>query len=217
MEKCPTTVGKKRHTDGGSELVRKRKAIANKLEKGTSSRDEAWGSTPEKKSNRAKGQEPAKEATEETHHLSTLRELCKMDEWAGEDRYFATRIADPSKTEAGGLLKVRWSNLPTSVWFWTDGSIAVEYARGALHPTITKQLYGAPSKELVDGATKLAIDKSSKKMAVVEKRATVLEAEVSHLKVVLVDAKQRCRNLEQAGDHTHSKNERFAKHPMPSG
>ncbi|RRT65198.1 hypothetical protein B296_00037175 [Ensete ventricosum] len=58
---------------------------------------------------------------------------------------------------AKGPLKAHWSDLLASAQFWIDELIAVEFARGVLHLVLAKQLYGASSKELVDGAAKSPI------------------------------------------------------------
>ncbi|RRT80031.1 hypothetical protein B296_00001206 [Ensete ventricosum] len=51
-------------------------------------------------------------------------------------------------------MKARCSNLVVATWVCTKDPLTVEYVRGALHPSLTKQLYGAPSKELIDRAAK---------------------------------------------------------------
>ncbi|RRT40132.1 hypothetical protein B296_00050420 [Ensete ventricosum] len=47
-------------------------------------------------------------------------------------------------------MKARWTDLLASARYWDDGLITSEYARGMLHPSIAKQLYSAPSEELMD-------------------------------------------------------------------
>ncbi|RWW79408.1 hypothetical protein BHE74_00012311 [Ensete ventricosum] len=51
-------------------------------------------------------------------------------------------------------MKARCSNLVVETWVCTKDPLTVEYVRGALHPSLTKQLYGAPSKELIVRAAK---------------------------------------------------------------
>ncbi|RWW14823.1 hypothetical protein BHE74_00022611 [Ensete ventricosum] len=58
---------------------------------------------------------------------------------------------------AKGPLKAHWSDLLASAQFWIDELIAVEFARGVLHLALAKQLYGASSKELVDGPAKQSV------------------------------------------------------------
>ncbi|RWW78692.1 hypothetical protein BHE74_00013082 [Ensete ventricosum] len=79
-EKCPT--------EGGSESSTKRKKrMAKKAEKGTSSRGDGRGSTPER--DRAKAKEPtkvAKPAKNPEVRVATMKELCKMGGRAGDDK-----------------------------------------------------------------------------------------------------------------------------------
>ncbi|RWW76564.1 hypothetical protein BHE74_00015342 [Ensete ventricosum] len=51
-------------------------------------------------------------------------------------------------------MKVCWTDLLAPTHLWDDRLVIAEFARGTLHPFISKQLYGASSEELVDQAMK---------------------------------------------------------------
>ncbi|RRT72099.1 hypothetical protein B296_00034829 [Ensete ventricosum] len=109
------------------------------------------------------------------HHEGAVR-----SGWSGgKDRYFVAQIFKLSRLEAEDLLKPRWPNLVTSFGVWTDGPLVAEYVRGALHPSLTKQLYKATSEELMDRAAKPG------NCAATERQATELSAEVEQLKATL--------------------------------
>ncbi|RZS21226.1 hypothetical protein BHM03_00053840, partial [Ensete ventricosum] len=180
----------------------------------TQSRFRVSGAPSNNKARRTKGKDPTEEAAGVTRHPQTIRELCEVDGRAGEDKYLTARMSDLPKVEAGCPPKVHWSNLPASTRFWPNGSVATKFTRGMLHLTITKQLYGTPSEELNNRATKSVVWFStalidhvhdaagSEALAAVEKRATDLEAKVERMKVALGDAEQWCKDLEHAADNT---------------
>ncbi|RRT47082.1 hypothetical protein B296_00031560 [Ensete ventricosum] len=80
-----------------------------------------------------------------------------------------------------GPLKACWTNLVGSSRVWIDGPLVAEYVRGALHPSLTKQLYEAPSEELMNQAAKLVVW-----VYTTEKRAIELGAEVEQLKAAVM-------------------------------
>ncbi|RWW49803.1 hypothetical protein BHE74_00043979 [Ensete ventricosum] len=108
------------------------------------------------KSHRNKGKEPA-EDVEPTSHPFTLWELCEVDDRERKDQYFTARMSELPQAKAEEPLKARWSNLTSSTWVWTDELVTAEYVRGALHPSLVKQLYECSFKELMDRATKLVV------------------------------------------------------------
>ncbi|RRT60382.1 hypothetical protein B296_00016081 [Ensete ventricosum] len=127
--------------------MKSKKWMANKAEKDTS-QGEGRGSSLEK--DKAKGKEPTKESTEGPGHCLTMKELYEMGGRAGNVKYFAAWVTDLPGLEIGAPMKVCWIDLLAPSYFWDDGLVAVKYARGMLPPSIAKQLYGAPSKELID-------------------------------------------------------------------
>ena len=48
----------------------------------------------------------------------------------------------------------RWANLKVDSQIWANGSTTQEFIRGALHPTLAKELYYSSSEALVDRAAK---------------------------------------------------------------
>ncbi|RWW52600.1 hypothetical protein BHE74_00040966 [Ensete ventricosum] len=94
-------------------------------------------------------------------------------------------MSDLPEVEVGGLSKARWSNLPPSTWLWASELVTTEFMKGALHLTITRQLYGAPSKELVDQAAKDA-----------KQYCKDLERTANHSHRELKDLRDSQRNLE---------------------
>ncbi|RWV80933.1 hypothetical protein BHE74_00009951 [Ensete ventricosum] len=113
-----------------------------------------------------------------------LRELCEVDDRAGKDRCFATQMLKLPRAKAEEPLKAWWPNLTSSTRVWTNGLVIMEYVRGALHPSLVKQLYECSFEELMDQAAKSAIWMRSglEVMLAAEKRAVELHLEVEHLK-----------------------------------
>ncbi|RRT34091.1 hypothetical protein B296_00043471 [Ensete ventricosum] len=64
--------------------------------------------------------------------------------WVGVDKYFAS-IMTRLKTTKGEDPLARWSTISESTQVWTDGPLAAEYLRGALHPALAKQVYECSS------------------------------------------------------------------------
>ncbi|RZR91642.1 hypothetical protein BHM03_00019798 [Ensete ventricosum] len=91
-----------------------------------------------------------------------------------------TRL-NPGKGEE--LLMPRWSLIPGSAWVWTEGPLAMEYLRGALHPVLAKQFYECSSEELMNRAAKSTSE---------------------WLRVELGSSENRCKNLEQEVDTLRS-------------
>ncbi|RWW52632.1 hypothetical protein BHE74_00040920 [Ensete ventricosum] len=144
-------LGARRPGGGGSKPSKKKTkvAVSKRLRK----------ATLEGTSERApcgKGKGPA-EATKSPDRAPTLRDLCEVDDWAGKDRYFVAQISELPRLVAEGPLKPRWPNLTNSTRVWTERPIAAEYVRGALHPSLAKQLYESPFEELMDQAAKSAV------------------------------------------------------------
>ena len=50
----------------------------------------------------------------------------------------------------------RWSALKADNRPWADGETAQEFVRGALHPSLAKELYSSDSKVLVEGGGQVA-------------------------------------------------------------
>ncbi|RRT61751.1 hypothetical protein B296_00043938 [Ensete ventricosum] len=109
-----------------------------------------------------------------------------------DDKCYTARVSDLLVLQVGAPMKAHWTDLLAPTHFWDDGQTAAEHARGALHLSIAKQLYNAPSKKkLVDQAMKSAISNEvleiksgvgPEAVVVAEKWATDLEAEVKHLR-----------------------------------
>ena len=63
-------------------------------------------------------------------------------------------MADLPAGEPGAAYTPRWPSLKTNSRLWGDGPTAREFLRGALHPTMAKELYCTPTEALVDRTTK---------------------------------------------------------------
>ncbi|RWW73659.1 hypothetical protein BHE74_00018455 [Ensete ventricosum] len=116
--------------------------------------EDASGSTTRVPS--GKGKEPVamEEAPERGY---TLRELCEVEDRVGAERYFATVMTQLKVAEGEDPLMPRWSTIAGSSQFWTEGPLSEEYMRGALHPTLTKQVYECSSEELMNRANKSTV------------------------------------------------------------
>ncbi|RWV77234.1 hypothetical protein BHE74_00022038 [Ensete ventricosum] len=97
----------------------------------------ASGSTSRVHIEKGKEQMETKEAPERGY---TLRELCEVEDHAGAEKYFPTIITQLKATEGEGPLVSRWSAISGSSQVWTEGPLAREYLRGALHPFRVKEL-----------------------------------------------------------------------------
>ncbi|RZR86861.1 hypothetical protein BHM03_00014146, partial [Ensete ventricosum] len=89
----------------------------------------------------------------------TMRELCKVEDQTGADKYFAsiffmTRLRCVDDEDP---LMPRWSTISESSQFWTEGPLSGEYLWGALHPILAKQVYECSSEELMNRAGKSAV------------------------------------------------------------
>ncbi|RWW50214.1 hypothetical protein BHE74_00043557 [Ensete ventricosum] len=110
-----------------------------------------------------KGKESAgkgKESTEVEEVLErgySIRDLREVEDKVGTNGYFASIMTRLSPSEGEELLTLRWSSIPRSARVWTEGPLAAEYLRGALHPILAKQLYECSSEELMNRAAKSAV------------------------------------------------------------
>ncbi|RWV81249.1 hypothetical protein GW17_00057349, partial [Ensete ventricosum] len=99
---------------------------------------DASGSTARTSADKGKGTTELGEVLERGY---TMRELCKVEDLAGADSYFASIMTRLKYVEGEDPLVPRWSTISGSNPFWTEGSLSGEYLRGALHPTLVKQVY----------------------------------------------------------------------------
>ncbi|RZR74922.1 hypothetical protein BHM03_00046264 [Ensete ventricosum] len=99
---------------------------------------DASGSTARTSIDKGKGTMELKEVPKRGY---TMRELCKVKDRAGADKYFASIMI---------WLKCIIGENPL-------GPLSEEYLRGALHPTLAKQVYECSSEEFMNRADKLAV------------------------------------------------------------
>ncbi|RRT55573.1 hypothetical protein B296_00028002 [Ensete ventricosum] len=126
----PTSGVEKRQRVGGQEpLKKKSKVVVSKR-----STCATEGST---KAHLDKEKGPT-EVEKVLDHGYSLRELCEVDNRAGDDRYFTIRMSEMPQVEGEEPLAARWSSLSRSTHVWTKGPLATEYVRGALHPFLAK-------------------------------------------------------------------------------
>ncbi|RRT64299.1 hypothetical protein B296_00029614 [Ensete ventricosum] len=95
-----------------------------------------------------KGKEPT-EVEEVPEQGYSIKDLCEVEDWAGADGYFASIMKQLKTNEGEDPLTSWWSSISGSTRVWTEGPLAGEYLRGALHPTLAKQLYECSSEELL--------------------------------------------------------------------
>ncbi|RRT62922.1 hypothetical protein B296_00025408 [Ensete ventricosum] len=115
---------------------------------------DTFGSTARTTADKGKEMVKLGEAPERGY---TMRELCKVEDRAGADRYFTSIITRLKCIEGEDPLVPRWSTISESSPFLTEGPLSGEYLRGALHPTLAKQVYECSSEELMNRAGKLAV------------------------------------------------------------
>ncbi|RRT70198.1 hypothetical protein B296_00036669, partial [Ensete ventricosum] len=103
-----------------------------------------------------KGKEPV--VTEEAPECEyTLRELCKVEDRVGAEKYFATVMTRLKVVEGKAPMMSRWSTISELSQFWTKGPLSGEYLWGALHPALAKQVYECSSEELKNRAGKSTV------------------------------------------------------------
>ncbi|RWW74367.1 hypothetical protein BHE74_00017691 [Ensete ventricosum] len=140
-----------------------------------------------------KGKEPGgkgKELVEVEEVLErgySIRNLCEVENRTRANGNFASIMMRLSPGEGEELLTPRWLSIPVSARVWIEGSLAVEYLWGALHPVLAKQLYECSSKELMNRVVKSAVwlGASQEVVAVVEHREKELKATVDQMRAEL--------------------------------
>ncbi|RWW76548.1 hypothetical protein BHE74_00015349 [Ensete ventricosum] len=118
---------------------------------------------------------------------------------SGADRYFASIITRLKCVEGEDSLVPRWSTISGSSPFWTEGALSGEYLRGALHPTLAKQVYECSSEELMNRVSKSAVWASvgQELVATVERRVKELEAKIKRMHTELESLESQRREFEQ--------------------
>ncbi|RWW61925.1 hypothetical protein BHE74_00030980 [Ensete ventricosum] len=124
----------------------------------------------------------------------TMRDLCKVEDPTGANRYFASIMTRLKCVEGEDPLASRWSTISGSSPLWTEGMLSEEYLRGALHPTLTKQVYECSSEELMNHAGKSAVWELA---AAAERRAKGLEAEIEWMRTELESLRSQRMEFEQ--------------------
>ncbi|RRT49757.1 hypothetical protein B296_00036525 [Ensete ventricosum] len=114
----------------------------------------ASGSTARTSTDKDKGMMELEEVPERRY---TMRELYEVEDQAGADRYFTSIMTRLKCVYGEDPLVPRWSTISGSSLFWTEGPLSSEYLRGALHPTLAKQVYECSSKELMNRAGKSVV------------------------------------------------------------
>ncbi|RWW15958.1 hypothetical protein GW17_00020181 [Ensete ventricosum] len=125
----------------------------------------------------------------------TMRELCKIEDRVGADRYFASIMMRLKCVKGEDPLVPRRSTISGSNPFWTEGLLSEEYLWGALHPTLAKQVYKCSSKELMNRAGKLAVWASvgQELAATIERRAKELKDEIKRMMTELESLKTKLK------------------------
>ncbi|RWW35688.1 hypothetical protein BHE74_00059349 [Ensete ventricosum] len=92
----------------------------------------------------------------------TIRDLCEVEDLAGADKYFASIMTQLKTAEGEDPLVPRWSAISGLPQVWTEGPLAGEYLRGALHPVLAKQVTTLLKAELkAKGSKAVATYKAS--------------------------------------------------------
>ncbi|RWW41239.1 hypothetical protein BHE74_00053289 [Ensete ventricosum] len=125
----------------------------------------------------------------------TMRELCKIEDRVGADRYFASIMMRLKCVKGEDPLVPRRSTISGSNPFWTEGLLSEEYLWGALHPTLAKQVYKCSSKELMNRAGKSAVWASvgQELAATIERRAKELKDEIKRMMTELESLKTKLK------------------------
>ncbi|RRT34530.1 hypothetical protein B296_00029054 [Ensete ventricosum] len=106
-----------------------------------------------------RGKEPIgttrdKAATRRTLHPQSIKDLCQMWVWVRGESFSILQMADLVEGEPGAPMQTHWPTLTNSSHFLLEGVNATKFGWGVLNLILAKQLYGAPSKVLIDLAAK---------------------------------------------------------------
>ncbi|RWW40994.1 hypothetical protein BHE74_00053558, partial [Ensete ventricosum] len=100
----------------------------------------------------------------------------------------------------------RWSTISTSNPFWTEGPLSGEYLRGALHPTLAKQIHDAGRLVRSQHEKILALRAANKELkdsvgqelaAAAERQVKELEVEIERMRTELESLRSQRREFEQ--------------------
>ncbi|RRT55667.1 hypothetical protein B296_00039856 [Ensete ventricosum] len=93
----------------------------------------------------------------------------------------------------------RWSTISRFNPFWTEGSLSGEYLRGALHPTLLKQVYECSSEELINRVGKSVVwaGIGQELAAIVEWQVKELEGKIESIRTKPESHRSQQRELEQ--------------------
>ncbi|RRT51370.1 hypothetical protein B296_00029430 [Ensete ventricosum] len=94
-----------------------------------------------------KGKEPT-EVEEVLKRGYSIRDLCEVDDRARADEYFASIMMRLKTDESEDPLAPRWLLIFGLTQVWTEGPLAGEYLRGALHPFWQSNCMSAPLRSL---------------------------------------------------------------------
>ncbi|RWW49768.1 hypothetical protein BHE74_00044014 [Ensete ventricosum] len=180
--------------DAGVSAIKKRPSfdaeagLRKCLQKATAEQPaDTFGSTARTTADKGKEMVELGEAPERGY---TMRELCKVEDRAGADRYFASIITRLKCIEGEDPLVLRWSTISGSSPFLTEGPLSGEYLRGALHPTLAKQVYECSSDELMNRA--------GKSTAEIKRMRTELESLRSQRRELEQEVGLLCSSLDKA-------------------
>ncbi|RZS14276.1 hypothetical protein BHM03_00045945 [Ensete ventricosum] len=152
---------------------------------------DASRSTTRTSADKGKGTVELKEVPERGY---TMRELCEVEDRAGADRYFASIMMRLKCIEGEDLLVPRWSIISGSSPFRIEGALSEEYLRGALHPTLVKQVYECSSEELMNRARKSVVLSQHEKILAL--RAANKELKASFGQELAATTERRVKELE---------------------
>ncbi|RWV78195.1 hypothetical protein GW17_00060870 [Ensete ventricosum] len=157
---------------------------------------DASGSTVMTSADKGKGTMELEEVPERGY---TMRELYKVEDQAGADRYFTSIMMRLKCINSEDPLVPRWSTISRFNPFWTKGPLSGEYLRGALHPTLLKQVYECSSEELINRVYKSIVwaGIGQELAATVEWRVKELEGEIESIRTELESHRSQQRELEQ--------------------
>ncbi|RZS07106.1 hypothetical protein BHM03_00037883 [Ensete ventricosum] len=140
--------------------VDERESLKKRSKKATPEQPaDASGSTTRAPTEKGKRSMEIEDAPERGY---TIRDLCEVEDLAGADKYFASIMTQLKTAEGEDPLVPRWSAISGLPQVWTEGPLAGEYLRGALHPVLAKQVTTLLKAELkAKGSKAVATYKAS--------------------------------------------------------
>lgn len=80
--------------------------------------------------------------------------MCCAKDRAKDEQFSTIEMANLPEATGDAPMEPHWASLTAGSRVWDDEPNALEYCRGALCPTLAKEIYRAPFEVMVDASAK---------------------------------------------------------------